>query len=166
MGIRFKCHLCEAELNIKADLANKRGVCPTCRGKFRIPKSTQAYSLPIDITPTESSFEATVSQGLSTSSPIVPMTVTEPSQEIERSSATAVAAESSSKDSALALDQLPEPLFMVRPPSGGEYGPAAKSTIEEWIGQRRVTGDSMVCQLGTSEWRKAKEVFVMKFVFG
>ncbi len=58
-----------------------------------------------------------------------------------------------------------EAFYFVRPPSGGEYGPAAKATIEDWITQRRVTPDTMVCKLGTDEWVKAKDVFVMKFLF-
>ncbi len=45
MGIRFKCHLCESPLHVKSDLASKRGVCPKCQGKFRIPASSQAYSI-------------------------------------------------------------------------------------------------------------------------
>lgn len=57
-----------------------------------------------------------------------------------------------------------ETLYMVRPPSGGEYGPAPKSTIESWIDQRRVTGDSMVSVEGTDEWQEAKKVFAMKFL--
>ncbi len=58
-----------------------------------------------------------------------------------------------------------ETFYFVRPPSGGEYGPASKTTLEEWIAQRRVTADSFVCKLGESEWLKAEDVFAVHFLF-
>ncbi len=48
MGIRFRCHHCEHELNVKDFLAGKRGKCPNCNGKFRIPVSDSTHSLPVE----------------------------------------------------------------------------------------------------------------------
>lgn len=45
MGIRFRCHLCRAELHVKDYLAGKRGRCPECRGSFRIPAKDSEFSL-------------------------------------------------------------------------------------------------------------------------
>ncbi len=45
MGIRFRCHLCGSELNVKSSQAGKRGRCPSCRGSFRIPAADAEYSL-------------------------------------------------------------------------------------------------------------------------
>lgn len=47
MGIRFVCHGCGRRLNIKSGLAGKRGVCPGCSLRFRIPFSNSGTSLPI-----------------------------------------------------------------------------------------------------------------------
>lgn len=127
MGIRFKCHHCQAPLNIKIDLANKRGVCPECHRKFRIPDKSQDLSLSLD--------EQVTTTGASSDTP--------------KSGATTS-----------------EPLYIVRPPSGGEYGPAGLDTIELWISQRRITGETMICKDGSFEWKKAKEVFTSHFVLG
>lgn len=37
MGIRFSCPACGRSLNVKAELAGKRGRCPHCQGKIVIP---------------------------------------------------------------------------------------------------------------------------------
>ncbi|MFN9913095.1 MAG: GYF domain-containing protein, partial [Pirellulaceae bacterium] len=58
-----------------------------------------------------------------------------------------------------------EAWYIVRPPSGGEYGPASQATVEAWISQRRVTADTLVCKVGTTEWKNAKEVFLRRFLF-
>lgn len=47
MGIRFACHQCQKPLNIKRELAGKRGVCPACGTRFRIPLDDAAQSIPV-----------------------------------------------------------------------------------------------------------------------
>lgn len=37
MGIRFICPNCDNKLNVKAYLAGKRGICPQCNARIRIP---------------------------------------------------------------------------------------------------------------------------------
>jgi len=73
---------------------------------------------------------------------------------------------SASSDTPRSESTTSESLYFVRPPSGGEYGPAGKVTIELWISQRRITGETLVCLVGTSQWKKAKEVFSDFFVLG
>ena len=48
MGIRFACHVCGKQLNIKRDLAGKRGVCPKCQSRFRIPLENTVQSTPVE----------------------------------------------------------------------------------------------------------------------
>lgn len=40
MGIRFHCPACDRALNVKEELAGKRGICPYCRGKIEIPMAS------------------------------------------------------------------------------------------------------------------------------
>ena len=47
MGIRFGCHHCGRRLNVKEALAGRRGVCPSCRIRFRIPNRDSPTSLPL-----------------------------------------------------------------------------------------------------------------------
>ncbi len=51
MGIRFACHQCGKRLNIKSELAGRRGVCPACSARFRIPLSDAEKSLPVEQKP-------------------------------------------------------------------------------------------------------------------
>lgn len=48
MGIRFHCHHCRYELHVKDFQASKRGRCPECQGKFRIPPHDAELSLEVD----------------------------------------------------------------------------------------------------------------------
>ncbi|MEZ6134737.1 MAG: GYF domain-containing protein [Pirellulaceae bacterium] len=48
MGIRFRCHHCDHELHVKDFQGGKRGRCPECGGKFRIPPHDADYSLTIE----------------------------------------------------------------------------------------------------------------------
>ncbi|MEL7264252.1 MAG: hypothetical protein AAFP69_05500 [Planctomycetota bacterium] len=48
MGVRFACHVCGKRLNIKTELAGRRGKCPACGQRFRIPTSDQELSIVLD----------------------------------------------------------------------------------------------------------------------
>lgn len=52
-----------------------------------------------------------------------------------------------------------EPHWHVRPPSGGEYGPASDELIRTWISEYRVTPSSQLKRSDWKEWRVASEVF-------
>ncbi len=210
MGIRFKCHLCLSPLNVKNDLAKKRGVCPKCSGKFRIPIESQDYSLSLD-SPVSYSTKAIseldsevfethsiaerpskAAPGLkiaseSTSQKETPQKETPQKQTIQNQ--TGKPTEKPTEEKKIvqeptllkpAVQDLTnrEPseneetpsesdeLYFVRPPSGGEYGPADKATIELWVTQRRITSETLICKLGASQWKKARDVFAELFLLG
>jgi hypothetical protein len=48
MGIRFHCHHCRHELHVKDFQGGKKGRCPECQGKFRIPLRDAELSLEVD----------------------------------------------------------------------------------------------------------------------
>lgn len=61
---------------------------------------------------------------------------------------------------------LPDPLaeagdvvWYVRPPSGGQYGPATAAVMRGWIQEGRVSADSLVWREGWREWQEAGRVF-------
>lgn len=45
--------------------------------------------------------------------------------------------------------------WFVRPPSGGQYGPASSSLLSDWILERRVTADSFLWYEGMAQWQLA-----------
>jgi hypothetical protein len=57
------------------------------------------------------------------------------------------------------IGEAPSALWYVRPPSGGQYGPAAGDLLRGWISEGRVTGDSFVWREGWRQWELAEQVF-------
>jgi hypothetical protein len=49
--------------------------------------------------------------------------------------------------------------WFVRPPSGGQFGPARGEVMRKWITGGRVTADSLVWREGWTDWLNATEVF-------
>jgi len=57
------------------------------------------------------------------------------------------------------IDEAPEAVWYVRPPSGGQYGPARGDVMRKWIGEGRISADSMVWREGWDDWRNGGAVF-------
>jgi hypothetical protein len=139
MGIRFHCHHCQTKLNIKAELAGKRAICPHCDGRFRIPLNSQETSEPLDTKTRKAAAAHTTSSKASSAAP-----------------ALARARVQKQKPGA-------EVMYLVRPPSGGIYGPADLATIEQWVAQKRVTADTYLAPVGTNDWQSAPTVLPISF---
>ncbi len=144
MGIRFACHHCDHSLNIKQELAGRVGTCPDCRQRFRIPLTDSTHSLAVE------------SEAVTTA-PAVPSTPTTAaasgaieSQAPAKRELPATAAQSSPLDDA-------EAQWFVRPPAGGQYGPADGPTLRQWISEHRVTPGTLVWRTGWSHWLTARE---------
>ena len=123
MGIRFHCPNGH-RLNVKSFLAGKRGYCPHCGVKLRIPLESEAQ-LP-------SNGKATSGGGQD-----LPSTFATPAP-----AASPAAAES----------------WYVRPPSGGQFGPATAEVVNQWVAERRVPPNSLLWREGWADWRLASEV--------
>ena len=140
MGIHFACHVCSKHLNIKQELAGKRGVCPACSAKFRIPRENCRSSSPIEAN--------------------VPPEQT-PTQKMEPPSDTSTPLASGAVDGQLhQIDNLiddPEATWYVRPPSGGQYGPADSTLLHQWIEEGRVASSALLWRDGWPQWRTASE---------
>ncbi|XZE46836.1 GYF domain-containing protein [Pirellulaceae bacterium SH467] len=48
--------------------------------------------------------------------------------------------------------------WYVRPPSGGEYGPASEELLTVWIEEKRVTADSLLWREGQPQWLTAEQL--------
>jgi hypothetical protein len=51
----------------------------------------------------------------------------------------------------------PNLIWYVRPPSGGQFGPAKGEIMRKWIEEGRVSEDSLVWREGWADWQKACE---------
>jgi hypothetical protein len=52
-----------------------------------------------------------------------------------------------------------EVVWYVRPPSGGQFGPAGGEVMRTWLAEGRVSADSLVWREGWRDWREAGGVF-------
>ena len=154
MGIRFACHGCGKPLNIKTELAGKRGVCPQCQTRFRIPPSDAERSIPLE--PDAAAITS-----------VAPESFPAPSAAAENqyekadvpSLPAAAAGQPGKADVRSSLLNDAAAVWYVRPPAGGQYGPATGGMLREWIGQARVTAVSLVWRDGWAEWKSAGDVF-------
>lgn len=173
MGIRFSCHLCNNPLHVKDYQAGKRGKCPKCQGSFRVPPADADFSLAID-----ESFSASPASQSSQKNVASPATQTPATDKPLATKSTAPkspdpASPSLPKPPKLSgpqSDELPASLlpyvdsrWYVRPPSGGQYGPATTHTLLDWIQQRRVTADSLVWREGLENWGIVRDVIPEPF---
>lgn len=140
MGIRFACHVCEHKLNIKEDLAGRRGICPACSARFRIPRKDAEKSIPVDDDGSSSRI------GVSKS-------------DVTNSDATERSSLPEGVLSPTILDDDNDGTWYVRPPSGGQYGPATSELLKQWIGEGRIAATSLIWRDGWPQWRQASQAF-------
>ena len=141
MGIRFACHVCDQKLNIKSDLAGRRGICPSCAARFRIPVQDAEKSSPIE---DEAAPNLVPSGG-------------EPAGQSPAGEPKTAETPSPSKPPATILDEESDGTWYVRPPSGGQYGPATTDVLRQWINEGRVAATALLWREGWPQWRGADE---------
>ena len=57
------------------------------------------------------------------------------------------------------LAEAPSVVWYVRPPSGGQFGPASGEVMRSWISDGRVSPDSLVWREGWRDWQEASATF-------
>lgn len=138
MGIRFLCEHCSKRLNIKSFLAGKKGICPHCGGRIRIPFKNELPDAEAG-----APLETAVASGHVASA----------------NADEGVAARRSLAGSPTEEASQEKPWY-VNPPGSGQFGPADRTLVEQWIEEGRVTADTLVWQEGWSDWQRADHYFV------
>lgn len=231
MGIRFRCHHCEHELHVKDYQGGKRGKCPECQGRFRVPLESSDYSLlpeadlavitqvgsgdhlagsveSLDTNPnaatnhrvpnldslststdlsdssassrntSNTSDQSEISEnarsnldsggnsvGESTASTMDATTIeaTNASRNSDTSSSGTASSPAVADPQAANVLSDPNAQWYVRPPSGGQYGPARNEHFVQWLQENRVTADSLVWRDGWPDWLIAGQVLPQYF---
>lgn len=186
MGIKFYCPQGH-KLHVKAFLGGKRGICPHCGSKVRIPaedpglldeSSLNAFQNdPAAGATTEAAFaqyQVPNTQGSRedphpTDQHANADTPTHPTKaQIENSSEPALDIPSKPQGEHAGstidphidlLDEIPHAEWYVRPQTGGEFGPASNDVMRDWLSQGRVGPDSMVWRKDWDSWVQARGVF-------
>jgi GYF domain 2 len=149
MGIRFQCPNGH-KLNVKAELAGKRAICPNCGAKIVVPTADAAdFTTVVSPAPAPGAVQPAAGNG---SKPSTPAGVSMPSM----SSASAGRIQPTAEPPLTAAPE-PRAVWYVRPNSGGQFGPASTDVFRGWISEGRVTADSHVWREGWPEWKLACE---------
>jgi hypothetical protein len=181
MGIKFYCPNGH-KLNVKAFLAGKKAICPKCGVKVIVPDDlAESGSEKILLDPEELGALATAQASsvgrkkstgdhASAAGPPVGRPASVPLAAAAVDAAVGAAAPVTSAQAAAApgangpaavdpIDEAPTAVWYVRPPSGGQFGPAGGETMRSWLNEGRVTGDTLVWRAGWPEWRLAAAAF-------
>jgi hypothetical protein len=156
MGIRFLCPNGH-KLNVKSFLAGKRGICPQCGCKVLIPGEVHPDPVSVAASLENETSSASVSAreplpvhrtmgNVSTPASATSAGIHQPRQEAVAQRTDPIA-------------EAPHAVWLVRPPSGGEYGPATGDVLRTWIEEGRVTPDSLVWREGWPNWQAAGPLF-------
>lgn len=192
MGIRFRCHHCEHELNLKNFQAGRRARCPVCSGRFRVPTESCDFSTPVDeeavqrTGASQSQLASPAERGVAVASAKVAAvsataiaTADRPSEVSAAQTASDSAAASSAAGPAIstapaalllgeswpaAIAEAPQAVWYLRPAGGGQYGPVDGTVFWQWIRENRVARDAFVWRDGWPQWQVAAEAF--EEVFG
>ncbi len=62
-------------------------------------------------------------------------------------------------ESADPIAEAPDMIWYVRPPSGGQFGPASGELMRTWLSEGRVGVESLVWREGWRDWQEAGKVF-------
>src|SRR5262245_63227531 len=157
MGIKFHCPNGH-QLNVKSFLAGKKGVCPKCGTKVRIPTVSEP-GLDSDLEESEaahgehakSNGSGAVAAQAVAPAPAAPGVAVAPAPHAAANTAVA--------DDPIA--EAPSAIWYVRPPTGGQYGPARGDIMRKWISEGRVSSDSLVWREGWTDWQNAGKLFPM-----
>lgn len=57
------------------------------------------------------------------------------------------------------LAESPNAVWYVRPPSGGQFGPAQADMMRDWLNEGRVSPETLVWREGWADWQEAGSVF-------
>lgn len=163
MGIRFYCPTGH-KLNVKSFLAGKRGICPHCQSKFEIPSESDPKLLAGDSSRLMEAVAGLPNEsGVDLSNiPVVPADNSTSSSSATPTLAAANAASTVTVPPASHHDPIadaPHAIWYVRPPSGGQFGPATGDIMRTWIGEGRVPKDALVWREGWPEWQTASDLF-------
>ncbi len=176
MAIRFQCETCKRPINVKQELAGRVGVCPHCRQQWPIPENSlltpeafrQARIDWFSANPGASSSHSQLSGirgadtrqsgspqvSVQTKSPgrmVVPAMEQEP-RGVRIVPPKPVAPEIPGADP---IADAPDALWYVRPPGGGQFGPASGALFRQWMEEGRVAGDAWLWRQGWEDWQQA-----------
>jgi hypothetical protein len=182
MGIRLHCPNGH-KLNVKSFLAGKRGICPECGARFDIPGNADVEedapavvpgAVPVALNPAVAGGTSLPAGGMPANGPAAshlyapaplqasaaPLGGAIPAGGLPATVMPAAAPAPTAYGAASdPIAEAPNAVWYVRPPSGGQFGPAGGDVMRRWITEGRVGVDSLVWREGWADWRPAGPLF-------
>ncbi len=161
MGIRFFCPNGH-KLHVKEFQAGLRGICPHCGARMLIPhQSTRPSSRQ-----RRGGQSLAAGEFAATSADDRESALAGDEQSSDEEILAAISGLSGPAPQASPMEQTNDPfaeagevVWYVRPPSGGQYGPARTDVMRSWLAEGRISGDTYVWREGWPDWREAERVF-------
>lgn len=161
MGIKFRCQACDKKLHVKSFLAGKRGVCPKCGAKVQIPLVSEDEAGSVGAAAAGQGVTAPASRRSAppaTDAPGGAMAGAGPGRDPTQP-AGPVPDAGGSPAGPDPIAEAPGAVWYVRPPTGGQFGPADATIMRRWLEEGRVGSDALVWREGWAEWSLARTVF-------
>lgn len=165
MGIKFTCPACGRPLNVKSELAGKRGRCPKCQAKIAIPlEDAPGGGAAVEGPQTEA--EGTIAVELPSPpvglGPVAATSAPAPAAGgflAEEPSATTSMAKPAGSI-ADPITEAPNLQWYAAPPGGTtQWGPASGDEFRAWMREGRVTADALVWRQDWADWKRAGAIF-------
>ena len=165
MGIKFTCPACGRPLNVKSELAGKRGRCPKCQAKIAIPAESASDSATSGSQAGDASgLAATVAAasvaGSDVSAPVAPGGAGFVA--VEDQPTVSMAAKPAGAPTAAVdpIGEAPQMQWYALPPgAANQYGPAKGDDFRVWMQEGRITADALVWRQDWPDWKRAGTVF-------
>jgi hypothetical protein len=173
MGIKFTCPACGGALNVKSELAGKRGRCPKCQAKITIPvegseggqasegsaqAGTESQFIPETAVSPKVANPASAASGAATAPALAGSFVS-----AEQPAVSPVAVPAAVAVAAGGADPIAEAPTMqwyaVPPGAASQYGPASGEEFRVWMQEGRITADALVWRQDWADWKRAGAVF-------
>ncbi|HEX7377643.1 MAG TPA: GYF domain-containing protein, partial [Pirellulales bacterium] len=168
MGIKFTCPACGGTLNVKAELAGKRGRCPKCQAKINIPldgnppdgtagDSVAGASAAIV---SEVAIAAPLANPAETGATPVPTAVVAAAAAAPQPAIVPMPAANVAGGAVDPIAEAPALQWYATPPgAASQYGPAGGEEFRAWMQEGRITADALVWRQDWPDWKRAGEVF-------
>lgn len=146
-------------INVKESLAGRKGLCPTCGAKFRIPAARSAVSAPGTALPTARLLDV-APEVIATLPRVLPFDAALPSIAPDPAPIPAPAPiEPPTPTLHPVLAERPDLQWCIAFPGGEPTEPLPAESMQAWLDSGQAEGTEVVWRSDWPEWRPANDVF-------
>lgn len=142
--------------SVAAGNGSSNGAAVAARSTAPATAATVAQAVPMAAAPAASAPAATSPANTAPASTAAPFVTAAPVQATPVVPVPAAPVPAAPADP---IDEAPAAVWYVRPPSGGQFGPASGEIMRRWLAEGRVSADSLIWREGWADWKNAGAQF-------